>query len=153
MKKITPYFLALSMVFAAGQSQAELTQQEIQDFEMPCQDVQSLEQAAQCVEPFYKASMDLAKDIWDKMHEGGEIDFDKLNTTQAGEYKLYEAFCVGKEDLNLEQLPIIKDYLRLAYGCLAISSTIADTQNTPYEKPRAAYLLHRADRLSRLDVK
>jgi hypothetical protein len=142
---------ALALLPAAN-ANADVT--EDLGLEAACENVVDYTGAKTCIEPFYKAAMSLADEIYSDVKNKVDINTDDLNQSiLALEFVNYPSACHSRENETLDGSESIMSYMTRAQTCLSISSRLADHINHSYDQDKAGYLIHRARLLKHMDVK
>lgn len=124
------------------------------NLEPACETVTDYEGAKACLEPFYKAAMGQADQIYlDLNARFGKLDTDEMSQTLAQEYQTYPQMCLGRENEVLDKSEPIINYMMRAQTCLSISTRLADEVGQSYDEEKAGYLIHRASRLKHFDIR
>lgn len=135
-------------------AQAALSDADIQRLDDACGALQTRGDAAMCLTPFYKRSMDMAENIWSGMHKNGSLDTSKMAPAQKNAYlaQEFEKQCLAGRNDAFTAGKTPEDYMRQAQICLSIATDTADLYGYEYDKDEASYLISRTRRLRHLDL-
>lgn len=148
-KKLASLFGFAAFVVSVGAVSAYATDLDKNDYSTmnsACQTLDTQDQVASCVEPFYKAAMAQAQGIWQDIHKNGIPDIQDMSEYERREYEegSFTKRCESGYDPHYTEDKTPESFLRDPQWCLSYATSLADKFDIDYNRDKAAFLIHRS---------